>query len=60
MLNHRYVFRPGHLAGQTPKGVAQRFTPTLEDVLMSIDGNASPLSDSNPDSPALFGSEHSR
>lgn len=60
MLNHDFAFRSGRLAGGAPRGVAQRFTPTLEDIQMSIDGKALMPSHVRPDRPSPFESEPSR
>ncbi len=60
MLNRRYAFRSGHIAGRVPKTAVHRFTPTLEDILLSIDGKASAFPDFRPDRPAPSGPEQRR
>ena len=58
MLDRRYAFRAAHFVDR--KATVQRFTPTLEDILLSIDGKAAMLSDFLPDGPAPSGSEYCR
>ncbi len=59
MLNHHCGFgRP--FAGPARKVEVRRFTPTLEDIEMSIEVEASLRSDARPDVKVHSGSEYRR